>query len=214
MSATEESIRIHAPLQAVATHEPSDDMAQEVERRLQLAIAAATLVSRKVVADRPASLSEAEGPTRPAPSSCALSLTASGRWRAPDSARVRQRVVGDGHPGAGWRDVAGDRGMARPRSGRGAVARTPWCFIVPWSASIERLGTAGSLTSTRSQLSLTLTISPSKADPPKPARWPRPSSRHRARGITRGHRGRAAPSVAVSAAVRSRLARGGLVRLQ
>ncbi len=44
----------------MATHDPSDDMAQEVERQLQLAIAAAALAARKVIAHRRASLAEAQ----------------------------------------------------------------------------------------------------------------------------------------------------------
>ena len=43
----------------MATHEPTDDMAQEVERQLQLAITAATLAARKAVAHRQASLKHA-----------------------------------------------------------------------------------------------------------------------------------------------------------
>ena len=43
----------------MATHEPADDIAQEVERDLQLVIAAATLAARKAVAHRQASLDRA-----------------------------------------------------------------------------------------------------------------------------------------------------------
>jgi hypothetical protein len=43
----------------MATHEPADGMAQEVERQLQLAITAATLAARKAVAHRQASLNQA-----------------------------------------------------------------------------------------------------------------------------------------------------------
>jgi hypothetical protein len=43
----------------MATHDPTDDMAQEVERQLQLAITAATLAARKAVAHRQASLTQA-----------------------------------------------------------------------------------------------------------------------------------------------------------
>jgi hypothetical protein len=43
----------------MATHEPSDDMAQEVERQLQLALAAGALAARKAIAHRRASLAEA-----------------------------------------------------------------------------------------------------------------------------------------------------------
>jgi hypothetical protein len=44
----------------MATHEPAHDMAQEVERQLQLAIAAATLAARKAVAHRQTRLAEAQ----------------------------------------------------------------------------------------------------------------------------------------------------------
>jgi len=43
----------------MATHEPTDDIALEVERQLQLAITAATLAARKAVAHRQASLNQA-----------------------------------------------------------------------------------------------------------------------------------------------------------
>ena len=43
----------------MATHEPSDDIAQEVERQLQLTIAAGALAARKAIAHRQASLAEA-----------------------------------------------------------------------------------------------------------------------------------------------------------
>ena len=44
----------------MATHDSADDMAQEVERQLQLAIAAATLAARKAIAHRQTSLAEAQ----------------------------------------------------------------------------------------------------------------------------------------------------------
>jgi hypothetical protein len=43
----------------MATHEPTDDLAQELERQLQLAITAATLAARKAVAHHQASLNQA-----------------------------------------------------------------------------------------------------------------------------------------------------------
>jgi hypothetical protein len=43
----------------MATHEPADDIAQEVERQLQLAIAAATLAAHKAIAHRQTRLAEA-----------------------------------------------------------------------------------------------------------------------------------------------------------
>lgn len=43
----------------MATHEPSDDMANEVERQLQLAIAAAALAARKAIAAQQTSLAQA-----------------------------------------------------------------------------------------------------------------------------------------------------------
>ena len=42
----------------MATHEPADDMAQEVERQLQLAIAAATLAARKAITARQTTLAQ------------------------------------------------------------------------------------------------------------------------------------------------------------
>jgi hypothetical protein len=44
----------------MAIHDPSDDMAQEVERQLQLAIAAAALAARKAINLRRASLADAQ----------------------------------------------------------------------------------------------------------------------------------------------------------
>ena len=44
----------------MATHDPADDMAQEVERQLQLAITAATLAARKAIAHRQTSLARAQ----------------------------------------------------------------------------------------------------------------------------------------------------------
>jgi hypothetical protein len=44
----------------MGTHDPADDMAQEVERQLQLAIAAATLAARKAIAHRQTRLAEAQ----------------------------------------------------------------------------------------------------------------------------------------------------------
>ena len=95
-------------------HEPSDGIAEEVERQLQLALAAAAIAARRAIAARQHAIEQATRERQGATAVQAQIEAQPARDRARTTS-VRSRVVGDSRAARHRRHVAARQQLARAR---------------------------------------------------------------------------------------------------